>query len=118
MRQGKLSLFLPSNASRKAHLQFGILAVTGYKPRRFHGAGRTQRTAVCARGADCSRLDPGCTCPVPAPATENGLFCGLKRNPRERKTNHAGSLTLFCYTILFINSYPLPAFLSVCLLPP
>ena len=91
LKQEKLSLFLPSNAPLREHPQFGILAITGPTATQillFWLDCRALQSA--ADFADCSMFDSGRMCPVIMPATDNSLFCWLKRNTRERKTNHGG----------------------------
>ena len=117
LRQGKLPLFLPSNASLREHLQFGVQAKTGCTTTQVLLVWPDCRGLQSAAGfADCSMFDPGWMCPVITTVTDNCLFCWLKRNTTERKINHYGSWILFCYIILFIKLHSLPAFLSA--LPP
>lgn len=85
LRQGKLSLFLPSNASLREHLQFGVLAKTECTTTQVLLVQPDCRGLQSAAGfADCSMSDPGWMCPVIMPATDNCLFCWLKRNTNRR----------------------------------
>ena len=60
LRQGKLSLFLLSNALLKEYLQFGILDLTGYTATEVLLVWLDCRGLQSAAGfADCSTSDPG-----------------------------------------------------------